>query len=65
MAECLTVDQDVAGSTPVSHPLFLTFRMSWVCPEGYFTISTNPTLTIFGTEPLMGTNPIAFGNPTD
>jgi hypothetical protein len=21
MAECLTVDQDVAGSTPVSHPL--------------------------------------------
>ena len=20
MAECLTVDQDVAGSTPVSHP---------------------------------------------
>jgi len=39
--------------------------MSWVCPEGYFTISTNPTLTIFGTEPLMGTNPIAFGNPTD
>lgn len=21
MAECLTVDQDVAGSTPVSHPI--------------------------------------------
>ena len=22
MAECLTVDQDVAGSTPVSHPIY-------------------------------------------
>lgn len=26
MAECLTVDQDVAGSTPVSHPRKMPYR---------------------------------------
>jgi hypothetical protein len=29
MAECLTVDQDVAGSTPVSHPYFECVTSCW------------------------------------
>lgn len=47
MAECLTVDQDVAGSTPVSHPYIrrkLSVSGAFFYIQGVFSVVENPFL---------------------